>query len=545
MNKSIKTKNYIESNFLQLDSIALNLIESKNHSPLKISFLALSAAAALLLSACSLAPSFERPKVDLPNSFNEVASEAMKNAGLQEIEDGISRTWWKDFKDERLNLLVDEALRHNNDFAAAIERVNQARNAWFSARAGRFFSFDTSASSGRSGLGNFKNTGTDSFAINGILSYELDLWGKVRDADSAAFARLMASKANRDVVRLAIIGSVVETYFGLISLNNQVLLSERTLKTRAQNYEYRQKEFLLGKISEVDMRQAQSEMNSVNAQLQSLKMEQNAAQTALLILLGRDIGQILADEIKELGDIPEAPSVPINLPSRILAKRPDIYAAEEQLKAANFDIGVARGAFFPTISLTAALGAASSELENLMKDSNTTWSFSGNFMLNIMNFGKTMANVRIIESQYREMLINYGTAVKTAFGDVRNALFSYSATKDLIDSTKENVAALSRALELVELRYSEGYTNYLEVLSMQSALFNAELSYERAKAERIKAAIALYRAMGGGWSQEDIETSYIFEQSVDSPDSLADEIIKIEQRAKEEEAKNNSQNTQN
>lgn len=527
MNKKI---NYIESvNFAKIDSI-----ESKNNSQLKISFLAFSTAAAFLLSACSLAPSYERPKIALPNSFNEVAEQTMKNAGLREIENGISRTWWKDFNDERLNLLVDEALRHNNDFAAAIERVNQARDAWHSARAGRFFSLNVSGGAGRSGNLEAKNSGINSFLANGTLSYELDLWGKAKDADSAAFSRLMASKANRDVVRMAVIGSVVETYYGLMSLNNQVLLSERTLKTRAQNYEYRQKEFVLGKISEVDMRQAQSEMNAVNAQLQSLKMEQNNAQTALLLLLGREVGQVLKDEIGDLGAIPDAPSVPINLPSRILAQRPDIYAAEEQLKAANFDIGVARGAFFPTISLTAALGASSAELENLMKRSNTTWNFSGNFLMNIIDFGRTRANIRIIESQYREMLINYGTAVRSAFGDVRNALYSYGATKDLIDSTRENVAALSRALELVELRYSTGYTSYLEVLSMQSALFSAELSLEQAKAARISAAIALYRAMGGGWSEEEIETSYLFEKNVDSPDSLADEISKIEKLQNEQ-----------
>ena len=297
----------------------------------------------LLIGGCSLSPKYEQPKANLPQDF-----------GVEYSNETISQTWWKDFGDEYLNGIVEEALKNNYDLAIAMERVSQARSSWGYARSDRYPSLSAQGEATRNKKnpkqGEFDNY--NNFSLSGILSFELDLWGRARDADRSAYATLLASKANRDTIRLSLIANVVESYFGVLTLNNQVQISQNTLLSREESYQYRKKEFEAGKISEIDMQQARSEMASVRAQLQSLLMERNAAQTALMILLGRDPQGIFNVALPmESQMLPKAPKVPVGLPSTLLEKRPDIEAAEQNLKAANFSIGVARAAYFPTISL--------------------------------------------------------------------------------------------------------------------------------------------------------------------------------------------------
>ena len=271
---------------------------------------------------------------------------------------------------------------------------------------------------------------------------------------------------------------------------------------QAVSYEYRKKEFEAGKISEIDMQQAKSEMASVRAQLQSLLMERNSAQTSLLILLGRDPQGIFNVELPtEAQMLPKAPKVPTGLPSTLLEQRPDIEMATQNLKAANFSIGVARAAYFPTISLTGLVGYVSPELNELFQSSSSTWNYGGTFVGNVIDFGRTSANVELSKSQYREMLLNYGNTVRQAFGEVRNYLYNYGMSDERLKSLDEQVEALRRTLVLAEMRYKEGYTNYLEVLTTQSNLFAAELTQQSANLENLSAVINLYKAFGGGWDK--------------------------------------------
>lgn len=450
----------------------------------------------ILGSGCSLSPTYVQPQTNLPDS-----KEAIESA--EEIR--ISQKWWEEFGDDTLNRFVEEALRNNYDLLVAMQRVEQARNQWSYARSDRYPSIGVQGE----GTKNRKNPAQgqlenyNNFSLSAILNYEIDLWGRVRDADRRALAQLFAIKANRDMVRLSLVANVAESYFGILTLNNQVQISKNTLKSREENYEYRKKEFDVGKISEIDMQQAKSEMASVRAQLQSLLMEQNSAQSAFLILLGRDGAGVFANEIPtEPRPLPNSPRVEAGLPSTILEKRPDIEAAEQNLKAANFNIGIARSAYFPTISLTGLFGYVSPQLNELMRSSNSTWNFGGNFVGNLLDFGRTSANVDLAKSQYEEMVLNYGQTLRTAFGEVRESLFNYQMTGEKLVSLDEQVLALKRTLELANLRYEEGYTNYLEVLNTQSSLFGAELSQQSAKLETLSAAINLYKAFGGGWDKE-------------------------------------------
>ena len=452
-------------------------------------------ALALGVGGCSLSPKYTQPQTNLPDS-----KEALESA--KEME--ISVRWWEDFGDTQLNAFVEEALANNYDLLVAMQRIEQARSQWSYARSDRYPNIQAQgeATRNRKNVAQNQPDNYNNFSLSAVLSFELDLWGRARDADRRALAQLFAVKANRDMVRLSLVANVAESYFGILTLNNQVQISQNTLKSRTENYEYRKKEFEVGKISEIDMQQARSEMASVRAQLQSLLMEQSSAQSAFLILLGRDGAGVFANALPtEPQTLPNPPSIEAGLPSTILEKRPDIEAAEQNLKAANFNIGIARSAYFPTISLTGLFGYASPQLNELIRNSNSTWNFGGNFVGNLLDFGRTSANVDYAKSQYEEMLLTYGQTLRTAFGEVRTSLFNYQMTGEKLGSLDEQVMALRRTLELANLRYGEGYTNYLEVLSTQSALFGAELSQQSAQLESLSAAISLYKAFGGGWDK--------------------------------------------
>ncbi|MDD6056358.1 MAG: efflux transporter outer membrane subunit [Helicobacteraceae bacterium] len=451
---------------------------------------------ALSLAGCSLSPKYTTPTTNLPDS-----AKAIETAKKFEIP----QKWWEDFGDIRLNAFVEEALQNNYDLLVAMERVEQARASWSYARSDRYPALNAEGSGTKNRknveLGKLENY--NNFSLSAILSYELDLWGRARDMDRSARAKLLASKANADVVRLSLISSIAQSYFGILTLNNQADIAKRTLKARVENYEYRKKEFESGKISEIDMQQARAEMESVRAQMQSILMERNSAQSAFSILLGRDGAGVFKNEIPQnVESLPPMPEISAGLPSVILEQRPDIEAAEQNLKAANFSIGVARSAYFPTISLTGLFGYASPQLNELISTSNSTWNFGGNFVGNLLDFGRTSANVDLSKSQYREMLLAYGQTLRSAFGEVRNALFNYENTSVRVNSLDAQVMALRRTLVLATLRYEEGYTNYLEVLNAQSSLFSAELTQQSARLEALSSAISIYKAFGGGWKKE-------------------------------------------
>lgn len=218
---------------------------------------------AILGSGCSLSPKYAQPQTNLPDS-----QEAIQSA--QEI--AISQKWWEEFGDETLNRFVEEALQNNYDLLVAMQRVEQARSQWSYARSDRYPNIQAQggATKNRKNLAQNQPDNYNNFSLSAVLSFELDLWGRARDADRRALAQLFAVKANRDMVRLSLVSNVAESYFGILTLNNQVQISKNTLKSREENYEYRKKEFDVGKISEIDMQQAKSEMASVRAQLQSL-----------------------------------------------------------------------------------------------------------------------------------------------------------------------------------------------------------------------------------------------------------------------------------
>lgn len=453
-----------------------------------------------VLAGCSLAPWRDIPQSNLPLFYD-------RNQSVQ-IEIPLSKQWWRDFNDESLNLIVEEALQKNDDLALAINRVEQSRASWITAMSSQFPSLNlqgsgTRAKSSDNSYPQGEKQASNAFALSAVLNYEIDLWGRVRNTSRMARANLLASQASRDSVRLSLIASAIEAYYGVIALNRQVALSQETLKAQEEDYSYRKKEFEVGSGTEIAMQQSLAQVASIRAQLQALQIQLNSAQTSLMVLLGRDPKEIFEANVTKSLQMANIPNIPAQIPSKLLERRPDIEIATQNLKAANFSIGVARAAYFPQISLTGLLGLASDPLGDLFKGDSTTWNFGGSALMPLIDAGKTYANIRLANAQYEEMLITYGKTVRTAFGEVRDGLFRKEYSKERSKSLDEQVNALKRTLQIAELRYQEGYTNYLEVLDSRRSLFSAQLSQESALLEGVSATVELYKAFGGGWSKED------------------------------------------
>ena len=448
----------------------------------------------LALSACAVGPDYSRPKFDLP------ASTTTQQAS-------VASDWWQQFNDPVLDQLISEALQHNQDLALSAAQVDEAAALAGIARAQLLPSLAANAGYQRARTSAETTTAgspliADVRTANLTASWELDLWGKLRRSSEAARATLAASQYNRDAARLSLSAQVAQTYFQMRAFDAQLDIAKRTLDSRESSLQLRQKRFKGGMTSELDMRQAESEAASARATIPQLSKSLQQTETALAVLLGRTPRELLEGKLQrgqaiDLLNVP--PSIPADLSSSLLERRPDLAAAEAQLIAANARIGVAKAAYFPSISLTGALGSQSLSMETLFSGATRTWSFVGNATAPIFNFGQTGLNVDAASARQRQALAQYQKSVQTAFKETQDALVASSAAREVQEAQTTQLAALNRALHLATLRYDNGYSSYLDVLDAERNTFQAELNLVNAKLDRLNAAISLYKAMGGGW----------------------------------------------
>jgi len=448
----------------------------------------------LALSACAVGPDYSRPKFDLP------ASTTTQQAS-------VASDWWQQFNDPVLDQLISEALQHNQDLALSAAQVDEAAALAGIARAQLLPSLAANAGYQRARTSAETTTAgspliADVRTANLTASWELDLWGKLRRSSEAARATLAASQYNRDAARLSLSAQVAQTYFQMRAFDAQLDIAKRTLDSRESSLQLRQKRFKGGMTSELDMRQAESEAASARATIPQLSKSLQQTETALAVLLGRTPRELLEGKLQrgqaiDLLNVP--PSIPADLSSSLLERRPDLAAAEAQLIAANARIGVAKAAYFPSISLTGALGSQSLSMETLFSGATRTWSFVGNATAPIFNFGQTGLNVDAASARQRQALAQYQKSVQTAFKETQDALVASSAAREVQEAQTTQLTALNRALHLATLRYDNGYSSYLDVLDAERNTFQAELNLVNAKLDRLNAAISLYKAMGGGW----------------------------------------------
>ncbi|PTU69881.1 efflux transporter outer membrane subunit [Chromobacterium haemolyticum] len=449
---------------------------------------------ALALTACAVGPDYSRPKLELPDS-------------AQAQSPAIAMDWWKQFNDPVLDQLIAEALEHNQDLAVAAARVDEAAAQAGIARAQLLPALNANAGYQRGRTSTATTTPgaplvSDVRNANLTASWELDLWGKLRRGNEAARADFAASRFARDSSKLAIAAQTAQTYFQLRAYDAQLDIAKRTLQSREESLKLQTKRFKGGLISELDQQQAEAEAASARAKVPQIASALAQTESALGVLLGHSPKQLVAGGIQRgqsLDALSAPPEVPAGLSSSLLERRPDIAASEQQLIAANARIGVARAAYFPSISLSGALGSQSLSLDTLFTGPTRTWSFVGNLAAPVFNFGQTGYAVDAANARQKQALAQYQKTVQSAFKDALDALSGYGAARDIQAAQTTQFQALNKSLRLANLRYDNGYASYLDVLDAQRNSFQAELGLVSAKLDQLNAVVGLYKALGGGW----------------------------------------------
>ena len=448
---------------------------------------------ALALTACAVGPDYSRPKLELPDS-------------AQAQNPAIAMDWWKQFNDPVLDRLIAEALEQNQDLAAAASRVDEAAAQAGIARAQLLPALNANAGYQRGRTSATTTTPgaplvSDVRNANLTASWELDLWGKLRRGNEAARADFAASRFARDSSKLAIAAQTAQTYFQLRAYDAQLDIAKRTLQSREESLKLQTKRFKGGLISELDQQQAEAEAASARAKVPQIASALEQTESALGVLLGHSqaAGGRRHPARPKPGRAVGPPAVPAGLSSSLLERRPDIAASEQQLIAANARIGVARAAYFPSISLSGALGSQSLSLDTLFTGPTRTWSFVGNLAAPVFNFGQTGYAVDAANARQKQALAQYQKTVQSAFKDALDALSGYGATRDIQAAQTTQFQALNKSLRLANLRYDNGYASYLDVLDAQRNSFQAELGLVSARLDHLNAVVGLYKALGGGW----------------------------------------------
>jgi len=453
---------------------------------------------ALALGGCTVGPNYVRPAVDTPPSWRMTDAQA---------KDVANTAWWGQFDDPVLDNLIGAALRENLDLQIASARVDEFSGRYGFVRADLFPQVGANAAAGRQRTteetGNALSPGFNSTLNNYSATlgatWELDVWGRIRRATEAARAELVGSEEGRRAVILSLVGSVAGSYVNLRDLDRQLEIAKETAKTRGDSLGIFKLRFEGGFTSEVEYVQVKSQYEEAMAVIPAVEKAITLQENALCVLLGRNPGPIPRGKtIDQL----VLPSIPAGLPSDLLARRPDILQAEQNLVAANARIGVAKAAYYPAISLTGFFGVASTDLSNLFTGPAQVWSYSAPITMPIFTAGKIAGNVQASEAIQRQALAGYRQSIQTAFREVDDSLSDQARTREQLAAQARQVQALQKYVELAQLRFDNGYTSYLEVLDAQRTLFNVQLDYTKNQGVLFQALINLYKAMGGGWVTE-------------------------------------------
>lgn len=451
-------------------------------------------ALASLLAGCGLTPTYDKPAIELPQA---AAAEQVK----------VGSNWWEAFQDPQLNALIDAALRQSPTVELAVARVDEARAQLGATSSEQLPQVNGSAGASR-GVRSEAVYGSpqrpvNDYALGLAASWEIDLWGRIRNNVAAAQANLQGTEYALDGVRLTLAASVADQYFALQAVNAGIQTAQKTLSSRQESYQLRQKQFQGGLTSELDVRQAETEVANARASLLDLKTRQSTIESALSVLVGQSPKALFENGIQAQAQqdskAVDAALVPAALPSDLLLRRPDIQQAEQNLRATQARVSAARAAYFPKISLTGFLGVESPQLSSLFSSGNGAWSFAGNLAQPIFNNGLTAAQVDQAKAQEKAALANYRLAVSQAFADTRAALANYQTADEKLRVLLAEQDVLKRQLYLANLRYNNGYSSYLEVLDSERSLFQGQLSLEDALRQKRAALVTLYRVLGGGW----------------------------------------------
>ena len=449
-------------------------------------------AAGLLASGCSLIPALDKPNAPVAAQY-PVATMAGEQAAAD-------IPWQNFFTDTRLQQLIQTALDNNRDLRVAVLNIEQAR-ALYQIQGSRELpevGASAAASRQRSQItGGYANA----FSVGvGIQSWEIDFFGRIGSLKEQALAQYLATEEGRKSAQISLIASVAGAWLALQADEELLDISRRTLETREESIKLTKLRLDSGVASELDFRQAQSLTENAKATLAQQTRQRALDINALTLLLGQTPPQELLNSLqgKRLTDLPVMANVPAGLPSDLMLRRPDIRQAEQTMVAANANIGAARALFYPTISLTANAGFASSQLSDLFDSKSKGFSIAPALYLPIFNAGRNQANLEVAEAQKKIAAAQYEKTIQTAFREVSDALVSRQTLQDQLQSQEAQVAAESARLKLSDLRYKNGVASYLDLLDAQRSLFGLQQAVVQVRLAQLQNQVGLYKALGGG-----------------------------------------------
>jgi len=449
----------------------------------------------LLVAGCMLGPNYHRPAVNTPQSFYYEVKDA---------QDTVNTLWWQQFQDPVLDRLIDEALANNKSVKIAAANVEQAAGLLTQTRSQLFPQLGYGASGTRFRDSERMATPVPStvpnpqtaYQVLATASWEIDLWGRIRRLTESAQANLLATEEARRGVILSLVATVANGYLQLRGLDEQLVISKRSLSTYAESVRLFELQFSYGQVSQMTVEQARTQYETAAATIPQIENQIVKTENALSILLGHNPGVIpRGKSIYELA----LPAVPSGIPSQVLERRPDILLAEQNLISANALIGAARALYFPSISLTGTYGDASHDLHKLFNGPARMWNYTGTITGPLFTFGAISGQVRQAEAAGKAALIGYEAVIQAAFADVENALVSRTKLSDQLSAQSRLVKASQEYERLARLQYDGGYAPYSTVLQAQQQLFPAELTLAQNRASVFISYVDIYQAMGGGW----------------------------------------------
>jgi outer membrane protein, multidrug efflux system len=460
-------------------------------------------AAAALLAGCVVGPNYQRPAIPAPGAFRAAGGPApSESTSLGDLK------WFEVFKDEKLQQLEREALAQNYDVRDAAARVEAARANVGITRSNQFPNLGANADistvrlsrNGATPLpASFVPSQNRTFggATLGLLSFELDFWGRLRRATEAARADLLGAVENRKAVMTTLVSEVAAGYFNLRELDYELEISQRTLATRQESLELIKNRQGGGVATLLDLRQGEQLVYTATETIPALQQQIEQAENQISLLLGKPPGEVVRGLSFTEQLVP--PDVPAGLPSDLLERRPDIRAAEQTLIAANADIGVAKAAYFPQISLSGFLGGQGTQLSSLFSGPSSVWNFTPQVTQPIFTAGRLKSNVQLSQALRDSALIQYEKTIQTAFTEVSNALIAHQRVRESRVQQELLVAALQDRTRLAYVRYRGGVDTLLNALDSDRDLFQAELTLSQIRLNELDSVVQLYKALGGGW----------------------------------------------
>lgn len=453
----------------------------------------------MLCAGCTVGPNYKKPAVAVPPEYRGVSAEQAAKAQAASFGD---QKWWDAFQDDALRNLIKTALEQNYDVRIAAARILEARAQLGITRADQYPTVTANAAAlneRTARTAQIPSIETSANQISGSLSWELDFWGRYRRATESARASLLAQEWARRAVISSLVSDVASAYFQLRELDLELEISRETLASRKDSLRLTQILADHGATSLLDVRQAEQLVYGAAGNIPDLERRIEQQENFISILIGNN-PQAIARGLK-LVDEPHALEVPAGLPSSLLERRPDIQQAEQELVAANAQIGVAKSAYFPQISLTAVGGYQSSALTSLFGGPAGIWTFGGSAVQPVFEGGRLKNNVKLAQARTEEATLLYQKTIQQAFREVSDALIAYRKSQEFRVEQEHLTNSAEEATKLSTMRYKGGATSYLEVLDSDTRYFVAQLALAQAQLQELQSLVEIYRALGGGWQQ--------------------------------------------